>query len=193
MRMMLTALVFTTALMAIACDPAPPTRGEVVADESLRVMVGDNAPTIPLRTEEGKTTTLEQAASPIMVVGFIPTASQADCNYIHPDLLKISGELQLQPVSVIQISEPTDKCPRGLGAVSQGVNLRKQKVMALSDGDRIAWSAFRDPQPGTVFIIDSEGKITARKSLDDIPGIVDIARDLGESYQKKMEDIESGT
>jgi hypothetical protein len=167
------------ALLANGC--ADPTRNGVVVSEGQLVLGrGNRAPVIPIRRPDGKIVRLGDAAYPFFVVGFVQPRGDDACR-LSPRLLNLNKSLEIDAISLVQVTLPTKLAPL---LVEPGECPDPPwNMIRLLDPDELAWSAFGEPEPGTLLLIDRFGYIVARGHLDDPDYILWRARELQEDWE----------
>ena len=136
--------------------------------------VGAAAPNVPFTTASGRSVMLNSVRQPIAIVGFVNTPG-ADCNQLAPQLRSLSQRYLSQPVTVVQMSVPAEPGVYGPGCqvVSGDPALG---LVVICDPSREALASFNNPAPGTIYLLDNQGVVIARGTLDR-PGTVTDAAD----------------
>jgi hypothetical protein len=127
-------------------------------------------------TSDGQSTSFNELREPIAIVAFVHAAGEKCC-WLNPDLVSLAGEFRDRPVTVAQISEPTEKCPHGPGCIAT-CKLADPDLVALCDAEHLAWQAYREPEPGTVMLIDRGSEIVQIANLTDLDEVSAKARAL---------------
>ncbi len=147
-----------------------------IITEPTRLAIGRPAPDFPITTADGKETTFGGLRKPIAIVAFVSPRG-AQCCWLDPDLVSLAGELRHRKITVAQISEPTGKCPHGAGCVA-ACNMEDPHLVSLCDADRIAWNAYRRPEPDTVVLVDERGDVVAVGRTTDLKAVTGKAKYL---------------
>ncbi len=169
------------AVRAGRCELAP--MGGVV-ELSSDFPVGQYAPDIPFTSTDGEETTFDQIRQPIAVVAFTSVSSETCCPP-SPALVSLASHFGDLPITVVQVHVPTSEHPNSL----EHYSLDKEGIVTLYDAQRIAWRGFGSPKPGTVLLIDDNGKIVAiNRELDNLKPLVAKAQWLGEAVDEANAD-----
>ncbi len=164
-------------LMGCATEQAPVAG---VVELSSDFPVGQYAPDIPFTSTDGEETTFDQIRQPIAVVAFTSVSSETCCPP-SPALVSLASRFEDLPITVAQVHLPTSEHPNRL----EHFSLDKEGIVTLYDAQRIAWRGFGSPKPGTVLLIDDNGKIVAiNRELDNLKPLVAKAQWLGEAVEE---------
>lgn len=174
--------VVVAAFLSAGCTTEsrdPPVAGVIAAPEQLSV--GQPAPDFPVITSDGEATSFSDILEPTTIVAFVsPPGDQ--CCWLQPQLVSLAEELKNGRVAVVQISEPTDECPHGPGCIAT-CNLKDPHLVSLCDAERRAWEAYREPEPGTVMLINYRGKVVYVAPLGRLDTVADKARELVAEFE----------
>jgi hypothetical protein len=140
------------------------------------VTIGGMAPEIYFRGMDGTEKTLSQVRQPVTIIGFV-APSEGACDRADDRLAGISRRFWNLPVSVVQISEPTAKCPHGPGCV-QTSGPGKHQVIEICDPNRTAWAGFGHPTDDTLFLLDANGEIVQTSSVNASDALVREAQKM---------------
>jgi hypothetical protein len=155
------------------------------SERSYTPSLGSDAPDIPFTTVKGKQTTFHRVRAPITVVAFTSPPGEACC-WLKPELVKLAEEFRVLPITVTQVSVPTDKCKHGAGCV-EVCHIGEADLMSLCDESRKAWRAYGQPESNTVFIIDDDDKIAAMQNISNLDALAKQAEKMGEVYKERHE------
>jgi hypothetical protein len=145
--------------------------------------IGKQVPALQFVTTQGKKRDFDKVRYPYAILVFTSPPGETCC-WLDPRVIAVADEFYNLPVSVVQLSEPTSKCPHGEG-FNETCHLRKAGLMSLCDSSRIAWNAFGQPSSGTVLLIDRDNKIIDRATLNDMTSLVMKAQDLGRALKRE--------
>jgi hypothetical protein len=161
-------------LWAAGCTPAP--RAGIVGWDG--IAPGSLAKDIPFTAMDGTKTTFHKVRGPIAILAFTsPPADQ--CCWVSPQLVNLTSRFAGLPISVAQISLPTENCPHGPGCTEM-CRLGETQLFSFCDTDRIAWKAYGEPTPGAVILIDQRDKVITTGSLDNLKPVTDKAHEMGQ-------------
>ncbi|TKJ33523.1 MAG: hypothetical protein CEE38_20395 [Planctomycetes bacterium B3_Pla] len=142
--------------------------------------VGQYAPDIPFTSIDGEETTFDRIRQPIAVVAFTNVSSETCCPP-SPALVNLASRLEYLPVTVAQVHLPTSEHPNR----PEHYSLNKEGIVTLYDAQRIAWRGFGSPKPGTVLLIDDNGRIVGlNRELDNLKHLTAKAQLLGEAVEE---------
>ncbi len=162
-------------LMGCATEPAPV--GGVVELGS-DFPVGQYAPDIPFTSVDGEETTFDQIRQPIAVVAITSVSSETCCPP-SPALVGLASRFEDLPITVAQMHLPTGE------RAHRPEQYSKEGIVTLYDAQRIAWRGFGRPKPGTVLLIDDDGKIVGiSRELDNLKHLAAKAQWLGEAVEE---------
>ncbi len=162
-------------LMGCATEPAPV--GGVVELGS-DFPVGQYAPDIPFTSTDGEETTFDRIRQPIAVVAFTNVSSETCCPP-SPALVSLASRFEDLPITVAQVHLPTSDRPH------RAEHYSKEGIVTLYDAQRIAWRGFGSPKPGTVLLIDDNGRIVGiNRELDNLKHLTAKAQRLGEAVEE---------
>ncbi len=178
----LTAITFVV-LLASGCGKSEPVGGVVGLYEKARVE--SLAPDIPFTSISGKQRMLHRVSQPIEILAFVSSPGDICCR-LEPALVTAASRFRSLPVSVIQVSVPEGQCPHGPGC-TETCNIDKGRLISLCDPDRIAWKAYGQAAPDSVFLVGENRRIIQRGTLDSIGPILEKAEALGRAVQKRYE------
>jgi peroxiredoxin len=172
------ALVGTLALSGCTTEPSAVAG---VITESEQLSPGQAAPDFPVVTTDGKETHFGDIRKPTTIVAFVsPTGDQ--CCGLDSRLVSLAQELENRRVGVVQISEPTAKCPHGPGCAA-ACDIEDPHLISLCDAERRAWEAYREPQPNTAILINDRGEVVQVASLAQLEAVARKARKLASDYE----------
>lgn len=174
MKIIRVIVAVTIVITILSGCKSQPTTG--VVGWQGQFSVGSFAPDIPFTSMNGKRTTLHKIRQPIAIVAFLNMSGQACC-WLNPQMVNVASRFSGQWVTVVQVSLPTGECPHGAGC-TEICNLDKSRLMALCDKDRVAWKAYDQPEPNTVFLINEDSKIVDIATLDKIKPLTDKAEKM---------------
>jgi len=152
--------------------------------------IGKIVDDIPFVSMDGKQKTFRQIRQPISIVAFVETPGIACCRLL-PELVTLADNLKYDTITVAQVSLPTDECTHGLDC-TEICNINDAHLISLCDKDRIAWNAYYEPKPNTVFLIDERSKIVYISPLDNLQSVAEKASELEDEYQKVQERMYGG-
>lgn len=179
-KLTISLVVLVGALVLTGCaTEQSPIAGVIQRPEALAV--GRNTPDFPVVTAEGQETSFGKVRKKVAIVAFV-SPQGAQCCWLNPDLVSLAGELRDRPITVAQISQPTEKCPHGPGCVAT-CNLEDPHVVSLCDADRIAWRAYQEPGPNTVVLVDYKGRVAQVAQLADLEMVAGKARQLADDVE----------
>ena len=171
-KIVLAAAVMMMVLMG--CTTSKLTSGVVGWHKGFTV--GSFAPDIPFISKDGKQTTLHNVRLPIAFLAFIDPDDEECCS-LRTELISLSKQFRVLPITVVQISLPTKKCPHGPGCMEVS-NLDKVAMVALCDPFRIAWRAYGQPKPNTIILVDNNSRLVDIGSFDNLKALVDKAEQM---------------
>ena len=154
--------------MAAILLAAPSSQATVitgVAATSPDLTVGDYAPKIPIKAANDTYTTLGTIRRPIAIVVF------TEATTIRPELAALAAKYTFRPLTVAQIALPADLANKHPASTHQGGHL-----ILIHDNDRIAWNAFKKPDPNTVFLVNDFGRIVAKGNIASMQSVAARAR-----------------
>ncbi len=175
-KLIIFTLLIPTMVLSGCATTNKPISG--VVGWSREASIGSPAPDIPFTSMEGKQRTLNKIRMPITILVFTSTPGVVCCR-LEPDLLTLADRFKKDPITIVQISLPKNKCPHGSGC-SEACNIDDTHLVSLCDANRIAWNAFHQPKPGTVFLVGENGKIAGINSTDNLQSIADRAHELAQ-------------
>lgn len=171
-------IAMTTVLALAGCKSAPRT-GSVGWGE---LPSGSLAKDIPYTAQDGTKTTFHKQRAPIAIVAFVEEP-QDQCCWVHPGLIDLTQRFENMPVSVAQISAPTNQCPEGPGCMEM-CHIGPTRLFSFCDSQQIAWNAYNRPRPGTVFLLDQKDRVVQAGSINDLGPITDKAYKLGSEIKQ---------
>ncbi len=180
-------------LMALAgCEPVH--SGVIVGAKPPPLLhFREFSPRVFVETAEGKQIRLDKLGGPFYVVGFVaPPGEEAE--YLSPVLIRLSNELWLDSIEVIQITLPTPACSlpsadRPTDSATDGLAATKNNFARFYDPEKIAWHAFWRPAPGTLLLVDRRNlipMIDKRSTLDNPQPILRRAYDLQRDWEQTL-------
>ena len=179
-KLAITSAVLAGAVFLTGCAAdRSPIAGVIGGPNELAV--AHDAPDFPIVTADGKETSFEKVRKKVAIVAFVSPEGDLCC-WLNPGLVSLAGQLRDRPITVAQISEPTDKCPHGAGCIAT-CNLEDPHVVSLCDADRIAWRAYQEPEPNTVLLVDYKGKVAQIARLADLETVATKARQLADDVE----------
>jgi hypothetical protein len=143
--------------------------------------IGTIAPDIPFTSIEGKRTSFRKVSQSIAIIGFV-SSSDKDCCRLMPELLALARRFRNDPITVLQISVPTRKCPHGSGCFKHR-NTKDIYLASLCDVERIAWEGYGHPVPDTVFLLDENSKVIALEGLNNLNSIAHQAQNMATAVE----------
>jgi len=172
--------IVTAAMLGLmGCATEPAQVGGVV-ELSSDFPVGQYAPDIPFTSTDGEETTFDQIRQPIAVVAFTSVSSETCCPP-SPALVSLASRFEDLPITVAQVHLPTSEHPNKL----EHYSLNREGIVTLYDAQRIAWRGFGNPKPGTVLLIDDNGRIVGiNRELDNLKPLAAKAQLLGEAVEE---------
>jgi hypothetical protein len=182
MKMKSLALMPLVGLLLLGCSEQQP-QGRVMMEGD--VATGSRAPQIVFRDLDGSRRTLSQVRQPVTIIGFVAPV-QEPCDRVDQRLAGLMSQCCGLQISVVQVSEPTAKCPYGPGCV-QTSGRGKDEVIAICDPDRSAWANYGRPAPGTIFLVDPSGRIVRTASLDNPDDVARQAQQMSTQFELFME------
>jgi hypothetical protein len=186
MKLILTLFIsFAVMLVLAGCASTVPQPMSGVVGYSKNYLLGTRAADIPFVSIDGKQTSFEKVSQPIAIIAFTSAPGEACCRLV-PELVTLAHYYRNEPITMAQISLPTTKCPHGPGC-AEYCNINDAHLVSLCDVDRIAWKAYLQPEPNTVFLIDDIYKIIAIESMTNIESITQKAQRL--AYELEEIDI----
>ncbi len=186
MKPILTFLIsFAVMLILAGCASTEPRPISGIVGFSEDYPLGTRAPDIPFVSIDGKQTSFKRVSQSIAIVAFTSTPGEACCRLV-PELVTLAHRFRNESITVAQISLPTTECSHGLGC-AEYCNINDARLVSLCDADRMAWKAYLQPEPNTVFLIDDNYKIIAIESIINIESIAKKAQRL--AYE--LEEIDS--
>ena len=138
--------------------------------------VGSFAPDIPFVSADGKEIRLNEIRQPVAILAFI-SPTPHNCFSLRPDLVELANRFRHHPITVVQISLPTNECPKGPGC-SKSCEIIDGNLITLCDPSRIAWKAYNQPKPDTIFLIDEDNKIVDIQPVENLKVLADKALNL---------------
>ena len=189
MMKMTTLTILGVVLMTLVgcADPADRT-GEVIRTAESTGRVGALAPTVSVRTLEGKETTLAKMAGPIRIVAFADYPAK-DCCWLSPKVVSLAREVSLESVAVVQMGRG---CPQCKGCFEK-TRLPKENLIGLCDSSDTGWEAFGRPKNKTTFLVDSAGQIVLVGSVDAPRPLIEKARELAAEWDKRQAESAEGS
>lgn len=153
--------------------------GQGVAATPSQLITSMYAPTIVYQTPDGEFTTLTRTRHSVAIIAFVDAAG-TNCDALSPVLTGLAQKYQLErlPISVVQVTLPTSRCPAGPGCI-QLPDAARQNVIAICDRERTAWNQFAQPAVGTVYLIDASDQIVQLATLDKMDALLTMADQLG--------------
>ena len=174
MRIKIVLAAAVMMMVLVGCTTSKLTSGVVGWHKEFTA--GSFAPDIPFISKDGKQTTFHNVRQPIAFLAFIDP-DDGECCSLRPELISLSKQFRVLPITVVQISLPTKKCPHGSGCMEVG-NLDKADMVMLCDPYRIAWRAYGQPKPNTVILVDKNNKLIDIGSFDNLKALVNKAEQM---------------
>ncbi len=175
-------LPWMACVVFLAGCPAPRT-GVVVSDTDLSSETSNIAPTIPVQTSQSGVTTLAKMAGPYYVIAFVTPKSDQALTDVDLELEAFAKHLWLSSTDVVQVTQP----PEGQSLPTDPTVLsppKTENVVLLLDPDRLAWRMFRQPEDGSLYLIDKDGYIKTVGSLANPQEVLENARLLSQEWQQ---------
>lgn len=172
------------------CTSVPQNASSGVVGKKEHFPIGTYAPNIPFTSVTGKATTFYSIRQPIAIVAFVGFSGGACC-WLNPDLVTLAESFRDLPVSIVQVSLPTEKCSHGPGCIAK-CNINDAHLVSLCDAEHIAWKKYSKPEMNTVFLIDKSGKIIDSEKLINIKPLAGQARELAEKIVQEEYDLYQG-
>jgi hypothetical protein len=135
--------------------------------------IGSRAPDIPIRIANDETT-LNKERESILVLAFIP-ASANNLPFIHPELIELAETVKMLPVTVAQVTIPSQQD----NVKVDTVNTENELVLFLQERNHIAQIAYHQPAPYTVFLVDNRERIRDIAKIGNITSLVENTKRLG--------------
>lgn len=139
---------------------------------------GSFAPDIAFTSTEGKETRFSEIRHPIAILAFTSPPSQNCCS-LGSDLVMLAKRFRNLPITVAQISLPTNECSFGPGC-SKSCDITDKNLVLLCDSDRIAWKAYNQPKLNTVILINEDNKIVDIQPIGNLKALADKAEKMSE-------------
>ena len=139
---------------------------------------GSFAPDIPFTSAEGKEIRLNEIREPVTILAFTSPPSWNCCS-LRPELVELAKRFRHLPITVIQISLPTNECPHGAGC-TKSCDVIDENLVLLCDPARIAWKAYNQPKLNTVILVDKNNKIVDIQLIDNLKVLADKAEKMGD-------------
>lgn len=174
-------LIPLVGLLLMGCTQQP--QGRVMMDTN--VTIGSIVPEIYFQGLDGSQRTLSQVRQPISLIAFVGPSGDA-CNLADQRLVSVSRQFWNVPVSVVQVSEPTSKCPYGPGCV-QTAGPGKHDVIAICDPNRAAWQSFGSPAIDSLLLLDANGRVVQVSHVSTPDALVREARRMAYEYMELHE------
>jgi hypothetical protein len=175
-------LVLLTALLAWAGCASP--SGVITGTSAPAQSAGAVAPEVEYRSMQGGQAFFNQVRQPVTIVAFVAPPGAACC-WLDPEVFNLAAQFWDLPVTVAQFSEPTSKCPHGAGC-TEACHVHEGSVMSLCDAQRLAWHAYGQPTPGTLFLLGPDNQILMKGSLSNPRAIVNEAKRLGQMEKERL-------
>jgi hypothetical protein len=172
-----------TGLLLMGCESEEVSTGQATMSDESTTRRGDIAPTVAVVSQNGKRTTMDEMTQPIYIVAFVD--SKGNCGMVDSRLEKLARELNLEDVSVVQITEGCSNC----GELMEKAAPQANNLHVLCDGVKQAtWKAFGQPKMGTLFLINTDDRIETSAMLDgDLTKLKFEARELNEEYEERLQ------
>lgn len=171
--------ILTLALLVFSgCQQTAPEPVAGVVGYAKDLPIGTYSPRVAFTSAEGKQTTLRKASEPISIIAFVSSTGQVCCR-IDPSLAEMAEKFKDELITVVQISLPTSDCSHGPGCV-EVCNLFDRHLVLLCDQDKVAWRAYGQPKPNTVFLINEENEVVAVESIADLKEVEVKAKQLSD-------------
>ena len=147
---------------------------------------GSFAPDIPFISADGKETRFNEIRQPVAILAFTSPPSQKCCS-LRPDLVELANRFKNLPITVAQISIPTNECPYGPGC-STSCDTIDENLVTLCDPTRIAWNAYNQPDHNTVILINKD-KIVDVQTISNMKVLADKAEKMGDQIDWENLDV----
>jgi hypothetical protein len=109
-------------------------------------------PDVLVMNSKGKEASYIDRCGPFFLMTFIEPPAGKPC-HIDPRVQELAGKVRAKDLTVVQVVLPTEDCPLGPEAVASCAD-GEENIRRLFDPERIAWRAYYQPEPGTLFLID---------------------------------------
>lgn len=186
-----TILAVVAVMAAFLSGCGQETRiGVVAGDAKLRSWWGGYAPEIPVCGPDGKVTTLNDAAGPLFILAFVRPGGEG-CAAMSPDVRKLADELRVERVNVVQVTLPSETCPRAPTDLAS-VRPAGWNQYLFFDPRGSAWRAFDSPPEGTLLLIDDFRYVVTTGTLADPRWIVSRAEDKARDWDRRQLELHSG-
>ena len=139
---------------------------------------GSFAPDIPFTSADGKETRFSEIREPVAILAFTSPPSQNCCS-LRPELVELAKRFRHLSITVVQISLPTNECPRGVGC-TESCDVVDENLVTLCDPARIAWEAYNQPNPNTVILVDRDNKVVDIQPINNLKVLADKAEKMGD-------------
>jgi hypothetical protein len=183
---LITVGVFMAAMLFIAgCTSESVLVGTVIPSDGLEPELKApvvRVPDIAFTTNTGKRTSLSKVSKAIEIVAFT-THGDAKCGALEPPVLALLNQLDHLSITVVQVSVPTEKC--SYAADCMPVAAPRVRFVTLCDDDRIAWKAYGEPSPNTVFLIGETRRVESVANLDNLSAFSWDAERLGQEVEAR--------
>jgi len=151
-----------------------PTSGLITA--ATAPAVGTKVQDFEYTSITGRQATFSQVRYPVAILAFTSPPGNACC-WLDPKVVSLANQMWNLPVTVAEISLPTEKCSHGPGC-SEGCRLHAG-LMSLCDTSKVVWNAYGRPRLGTVILIDQDNNVVQTATLDDLNSLLAKAQQLG--------------
>lgn len=148
---------------------------------------GSFAPDIPFTSAEGKETRFNEIREPVAILAFTSPPSRNCCS-LKPELVELAKRFRHLPITVVQISLPTNECPHGAGC-TKSCEVVNENIVVLCDPARIAWKAYNQPKPNTVILVDKYNKIVDIQPINNLKVLADKAEKMGDQIDWENLDV----
>ncbi len=178
-------LLAVAVFAGLGCEE-PAKSGVVMSHLDGGLQPGLTAPDIKFMSFTGKESSLKAVTQPITILAFTEAPGEACC-LLQPQLVQLTQRFEDLPISIVQVSEPTGKCPHGPGCV-ETCQFKEMDLITLCDTDRKAWMDFAQPQKNTVYLIDEIGNVVDIAPLSNMKELVESAEYMGNSVKRRYGD-----
>ena len=148
---------------------------------------GSFAPDIPFTSAEGKEIRLNEIREPVTILAFTSPPSRNCCS-LRPELVELAKRFRHLPITVIQISLPTNECPHGAGC-TKSCDVIDENLILLCDPARIAWKAYNQPNLDTVILVDEDNKVVDIQPISNLKVLADKAEKMGDQIDWENFDV----
>lgn len=176
------AIVFGLLLIA-GCEEAVNQAVVVSNNETDLAAVSS----IPVELSDGSMTTISKIGYPFYLVAFVDAPAGNPC-YLSPEVQEIARKLWLDSINVVQVTAPSN----GKTFAEDVLNLctpPKQNVVRVFDQDRRTWNLFHRPGPGTLMLVDPNGRIASVGTLSRPDSVLFDTHRMSDNWKQMWERV----